>query len=231
MQNLNIKSSGFKNPEDKRKVAVVKIKNGNVKEALNRALELIGGLPKDISSGKKVLIKPNFIRSEPPSTGTTTDFRLIRAVVEILKERGTDILIGEASGNQYDTEEIYKFLKIREWFPDVKITDLDMDEIVSVKIDGAKALKEVGIARSALEADFIVSLPILKTHNATLITLGMKNMMGVLPQREKWKMHLSGLHDALVDLNRVVKPDLVIIDGIIGQEGLGPTMGKPVEMN
>jgi len=222
----------MRTPSEKSKVAIVRVKNSQVKEAIKKALELIGGLPKGLIPGKKVLIKPNFIRSEPPSTGTTTDFRLIRGIVEILREEGIkDIVVGEASGNQYDTEEIYRFLKIRDWFPDVEIADLDRDEIVSIKIEGAKALKEVGIARRALEADFIISLPILKTHNSTLITLGMKNMMGVLPQREKWKMHLSGLHKALVDLNRVVKPDLVIIDGIIGQEGLGPTMGKPVEMN
>ncbi|MFQ6082967.1 MAG: DUF362 domain-containing protein [Candidatus Aminicenantia bacterium] len=212
-------------------VSIVRVKNDQVKEAVEEALNLIGGLPLDLTAGKKVLVKPNFIRAEPPSIGTTTDFRLIKAVIEILKDKEVEILVGEASGNQYDTEEIYQFLKVRDFLPDAEIADLDQEEIISVQIEGAKALKEVGIARRALEADFIISLPILKTHNATLITLGLKNMMGVLPQREKWKMHLSGLHQALVDLNRVVKPDLVIIDGIIGQEGLGPTMGKPVEMN
>ncbi|MCP2605017.1 DUF362 domain-containing protein [Candidatus Aminicenantes bacterium AH-873-B07] len=232
MYNLFMKSFNIKRKNSKSEVAIVKVKNGQVKKALIRALELIGGLPEELNPGKKVLVKPNFIRSEPPSTGTTTDFRLIRAVIEILREKGVeDIIVGEASGNQYDTEEIYQFLNVRNWFPDVEIADLDRDEIINVQIEEAKALKEVGIARRALEADFIISLPILKTHNSTLITLGMKNMMGVLPQREKWKMHLSGLHKALVDLNRIVKPDLVIIDGIIGQEGLGPTMGKPVEMN
>lgn len=211
-------------------VSIVRV-NNDIEIAVRKAIDLIGGMSSIISRGQVVLIKPNFIREEPSYMGTTTNISVIKATIKLVKEVGAIPIVGEASGNQYDTEYIYENLGIREELEGVKILDLDRDEIVSVKIKGAKALKEVGVAKSVLEADFIIGLPLLKTHMTTMVTIGMKNMMGVLPQREKWKMHMSGLHQALVDLNRIAKPGLVIVDGITGMEGLGPTIGSPVQMN
>jgi len=211
-------------------VSIVKVREG-IRRAVREAVDLIGGMSSLVSNGDKVLIKPNFIREEPSFVGTTTNIEVVQAAVDLTKEAGAQAIVGEASGNQYDTEDIYRNLGLRESLNDVEVLDLDRDEIVDVRIKGARALKEVGVARTALEADFIVSVPVLKTHMTTQITLGMKNMMGVLPQREKWKMHISGLHQAIVDLNRLVKPGLVIIDGTVGMEGLGPTIGTPVRMD
>jgi uncharacterized protein (DUF362 family)/ferredoxin len=211
-------------------VSIVRV-NDDIEAAVRKAVDLIGGVSSMISQGDVVLIKPNIIREEPSYMGTTTNIGVIKATAKIVKEAGAIPVVGEASGNQYDTEAIFESLGIREELGDVKVLDLDQDEIVYVKIEGAKALKEVGVAKTALEADFIIDLPLLKTHMTTGITIGMKNMMGVLPQREKWKMHMSGLHQAIVDLNRLVKPGLVIVDGITGMEGLGPTIGTPVQMN
>ena len=211
-------------------VSIVRVED-NIGDAVSRAAELIGGLSGKIKKGAKVLIKPNFIREEPSVVGTTTNFEVIKRVVELVRQVGGQPVVAEASGNQYDTEKIYELLGLREALDGVEVRDLDQDEIVPVKIQSATNLKEVGVARSALEADYIIGLPVLKTHMSTGTTLGMKNMMGVLPQREKWKMHMSGLHHALVDLNRLVKPDLIIVDGIVGMEGMGPTIGSPVEMN
>ncbi len=211
-------------------VSIVRM-NGSIEAAVAEAVDLIGGLSSMVREGDTVLIKPNFIREEPSFTGTTTNIEVVKAIVKLVKEANAIPIVGEASGNQYDTEAIFENLGLREELEDVKILDLDQDEIVSVKIEGAKALKEVGVARTVLEADFIIGVPLLKTHMTTNITIGMKNMMGVLPQREKWKMHMSGLHQALVDLNLLVKPDLVVVDGIVGMQGLGPTIGSPVQMD
>jgi uncharacterized protein (DUF362 family)/ferredoxin len=211
-------------------VSIVRI-DDSIDDAVSKAVGLIGGMPSDIGDGKTVLIKPNFIREEPSFMGTTTNIEVVGVVARLVAEAKAVPIIGEASGNQYDTETIFENLGVRETLGDLKVLDLDREEIVNVKIDGAKALKEVGVAKIVLEADYIISVPLLKTHMTTNITIGMKNMMGVLPQREKWKMHMSGLHQALVDLNRLVKPTLVVVDGVVGMEGLGPTIGTPVQMN
>lgn len=211
-------------------VSIVRV-DSSIEEAVTKAVNMIGGLSSIVSEKDTILIKPNFIREEPSFMGTTTNIEVVKAIVKLIKEAKAIPIVGEASGNQYDTEAVFENLGLREALKDVKILDLDQDEIVNVKIKGAKVLKEVGIAKTVLQADFIIGVPLLKTHMTTGVTIGMKNMMGVLPQREKWKMHMSGLHQALVDLNRLVKPNLVIVDGIVGMEGLGPTIGKPVQMN
>ncbi|UCE18342.1 MAG: DUF362 domain-containing protein [Gemmatimonadota bacterium] len=214
----------------KTSVSIVRIEK-DINETVRKAVDLVGGLAPRISQGDKVLIKPNFIREEPSHVGTTTNIEVIKATVALVKEAGGVPTVAEASGNQYDTEYIYRTLGLREALGDVTVMDLDQDEIVTIKNDDAIALKEVGVARTVLEADLIIGLPLLKTHMTTSTTIGMKNMMGVLPQREKWKMHMSGLHQALVDLNRIAKPGFVIVDGVVGMEGFGPTIGSPVEMN
>jgi len=211
-------------------VSIMRVRN-SINEGVRKAIDLIGGIPYPINSETKVLIKPNIMRAETSTVGTTTNIEVIRAVGDIFQENGAKVIVGEASGNQYNTEDIYSFLKIREKLKDFEVLDLDQDKIIKVEIKGAKALKEVGIAETVLKSDVLVSLPIMKTHNITLFTGGMKNMMGVLPQREKWNMHISGIHQAIVDLNRIVKPHLIIMDAIVGMEGYGPAMGYPVEMN
>lgn len=211
-------------------VSIVRVRS-SINEGVRKALDLVGGIPCPIHSGIKVLIKPNLMRAEPATVGTTTNIEIIRAVGGIFQENGAKVIVGEASGNQYNTEDIYSFLKIREQLRDFEVMDLDQDRIIPVEIKGAKALKKVGIAETVLKADVLVSLPVMKTHNSTLFTGGMKNMMGVLPQREKWNMHLSGIHQAIVDLNRKVKPHLIVMDAIVAMEGWGPSIGYPVEMN
>jgi hypothetical protein len=76
-----------------------------------------------------------------------------------------------------------------------------------------------GVARTAFEADFIVNLPVIKTHSRTGITCGLKNMKGVLPGVEKKRTHRMGLDRGIVDLNRVMKPPLTVVDALVGRAG------------
>ncbi len=211
-------------------VSIVRI-HDSIDRGVREAIELLGEFPFSITPGMNILIKPNVIRAETASVGTTTNIEIIRTTANFFLEKGAKVVIGEASGNQYNTEAIYSLLRFREELPDLEIRDLDRDKIIQREIEGALALKRVGISETVHNADLIVSLPVMKTHNCTLFTGGMKNMMGTLPQREKWNMHLSGIHQALVDLNRLVKPHLIVMDAIYAMEGWGPAMGYPVGMN
>jgi uncharacterized protein (DUF362 family) len=93
-------------------VSIVRVQS-SINDSVRKALDLVKGIPNSIQPKTKVLIKPNFIRAEASTVGTTTNLKLIRAVGSSFKARGADVIIGEASGNQYDTEGIYSFLKIR----------------------------------------------------------------------------------------------------------------------
>ena len=71
----------------------------------------------------------------------------------------------------------------------------------------------------------------MKTHIATKVTLGMKNMFGLIPDKFKAKYHAKGISKVIVDINTVIKPNLTVIDGFVAMEGKGPTDGDPVKMD
>ena len=181
------------------------------------------------SSEKPILIKPNYITAQHPSTGVTTDVRVVEGVVKFLKEHGKDnVIIGEGSG-WADTFEAFKVAgidKISEKWK-VKLIDLNKDIFVEVYPPNPLALIKIKVAKTALES-VIISVPKLKLHKLATVTLGIKNMMGALAF--KGSMHDGNLHANIVDLASVLKPSLIVIDGIIAGEG-HETSGNPVEMD
>jgi len=183
-------------------------------------------------SGKKqILIKPNYINSKHPSTGITTDSRVIEGVVKFLKTSKitSDIIIGEGSGFA-DTFQAFKIAGVDavadRW--GVKLVDLNKDEFVEVQVPDPLSLKRVRVAKTALDSA-IISVPKLKPHRIATVTLSLKNMMGALAS--KGSMHKgTSLSENIADLVSVLKPSLAVIDGIIAGEG-HETSGDPVPMN
>ena len=182
-----------------------------------------------LSTEKPILIKPNYITAQHPSTGITTDGRVVEGVVKFLKEHGkNNIIIGEGSG-WADTFEAFKVAgidKISEKWK-VKLVDLNKDVFVEVYPPNPLALKKVEVAKTALES-VIISVPKLKVHRLATVTLGIKNMMGALAS--KGSMHNGRLNENIADLASVLKPSLTVIDGVIAGEG-HETSGNPVKMD
>jgi len=196
-----------------------------------KALKTIGSDVDRALSGKKpVLIKPNYINSKHPSTGITTDSRVIEGIVKFLREHKIEeIIIGEGSGFA-DTFHAFKVggvdVVAERW--GVKLVDLNEDEFVEVAPPNPLSLKKVKVAKTALEST-IISVAKLKPHRVATVTLSLKNMMGVLAS--KGSMHLgASLSENIVDLASVIKPSVAVIDGIIAGEG-HETSGNPIKMN
>ncbi len=210
------------------KVAIVK--GLNPVESTVKALEMIKtDLDEVLYAKKPILIKPNYINARHPSTGITTDSRVVEGIVKFLKEHGkNNIVIGEGSGFA-DTFEAFKVAGIdkvaEKW--NAKLVDLNKDCFVEVYPPNPLALKKVKVAKTALES-LIVSVPKLKLHRLATVTLGLKNMMGALAS--KGVMHNGHLSENIADLASVLKPSLTVIDGVIAGEGY-ETSGNPVEMN
>ncbi|MEM3579941.1 MAG: DUF362 domain-containing protein, partial [Candidatus Bathyarchaeia archaeon] len=206
------------------------IKGPNPIETTVKALDAIkSDLDAVLSAEKPILIKPNYITTQHPSTGVTTDGRILEGVVKFLKEHGkNNIVIGEGSG-WADTFEAFKVAgidKISEKWK-VKLVDLNKDIFVEVYLPNPITLKKVKVAKTALES-VIISVPKLKLHRLATVTLGIKNMMGALAS--KGSMHNGRLHANIADLASVLKPSLTVIDGIIAGEG-HETSGNPVKMD
>ena len=105
-----------------------------------------------------------------------------------------------------------------------------LNDRIKIRIPNGEALDSILVPRIVTESATI-SAAKLKTHASTKVSLGMKNMFGLLPDKFKAKYHAKGISKVLVDINSVLKPKLTVIDGFIGMEGLGPVDGTPVRMD
>jgi uncharacterized protein (DUF362 family) len=213
----------------KDRVSIVNARELSVEAAVRRAVELAGGLPELITPGSRVLIKPNLCRPEQSGRGVTTDCRVTEAVTRLVLElKPKSVVIGEGAGAGYDfsgsasTEEAFRVSGTADVAArlGVELRNLNRDEWEEVSVEKSYIMDRVKIARTALESDVTISIPVIKTHLRTLVTLSLKNTKGVLPGAEKRKTHALGLDKAIADLNSVAKPDYVVVDGLAGMQGL-----------
>jgi uncharacterized protein (DUF362 family) len=209
---------------------VVIVKGTNPVETTVRALNTIRtDLESIFFSNKPILIKPNYINSKHPSTGITTDSRVIEGIIKFLKLNKTkNITIGEGSGFT-DTFEAYKIagIDVVAEHMGVKLLDLNKDTFIEVKLPNQFSLKNVKISQTALKSS-IISVPKLKLHRLTMVSLSLKNMMGTIAS--KGSMHNGRLNKNIVDLASLLIPKVSVIDGFIAGEG-HETSGNPVEMD
>ena len=215
-------------------VSIVRCRNQrwdeSVLPAVREALDLIGGLETVISRGDIVLLKPNLISPRTYETGATTNPALVRALVKLCKEAGARrVIVGEGSAVGYDTDEAFECSGLRELVAQrVEVVDFKKGDFQWVTIPNGIIFKRLRIPRTVLEANIIINLPVMKTHDALPVTLGLKNMKGVIHESDKKRFHKWGLDQAIVDLNKLVLPELTVLDGTVGMEGLGPNSGTPV---
>lgn len=213
----------------KNKVSLVKVDESGIEAAIRKAIDLAGGLREIVTPCSRVLIKPNLVSPEPSGTGRITDCRVTEAVTKIVLELGPrSVIIGEGAGAGYDfvgsnsTEEAFRVSGTADVADrlGVELRNLNTDEFEEVTVKNPYVMDKVRIAKTALESDVIIDIPVLKTHGRCLITLSLKNMKGVLPGAEKRKTHRLGLDKGIADLNSVVKVDFVVVDALTGMQGL-----------
>ena len=163
-----------------------------------------------------ILIKPNYVTDDLPSTGVTVDPVIVYGIVKYLLDNGfNNIIVAEGGMECYDMPAVFDTVGLTAALKPYDITPIDLnnDEMVEVTINNATALGKVTVAKTYVEADAIISVSKLKVHCMADVTLCMKNMMGGL--KPKNIMHTK-IHEKIVDLNRRFTPRLSIIDGIIG---------------
>jgi uncharacterized protein (DUF362 family)/Pyruvate/2-oxoacid:ferredoxin oxidoreductase delta subunit len=149
---------------------------------------------------------------------------------------GNEITIGDSSGlvEEHGTANALAVSGIKAVAEKYgRLAVFEREGSVAVRNENGAILKEVIIAKPVAEADFIVSIPKLKTHVLTKFTGAVKNTFGCVPGGLKQKYHNLGktperFCQLLVDVLQAVKPNLTIMDGICGIEGNGPGAGgKP----
>lgn len=212
-----------------------------VRGMVEKSMTLIGGLEAVMGAPATVVVKPNLVEVPFETTGgsVVTDARVLEALVGILKDHGVKrVLVAE--GKSVNLKHIDS--GPRKAFEDSGLAEVirraggeilgwDEEEFVQVDIPGGEVFRQIGIPKSILEADAFISVPKLKTHCQTGITVGMKSMQGVFSVEEKRNFHNEAFPWKMVDILRVAKPTLTLVDGLICGEGYGPIYTEPVEMN
>jgi uncharacterized protein (DUF362 family) len=220
---------------DRPEVAIVKgeppFDESRIKSMVKDAIELIGGVKSIVKAGDTVLIKPNWLAPIP--NPATTDPRVVKALIEIFREAGAKrVVVSEYAvphgkvapylyGAWKSLRDVVKKLGYDRYVEDAggELIPFEDVELVEVKVEGGKILRKARVPKLVLEADVLVDVPVMKTHFYTLVTLGIKNMHGILPDDLKTYAHKEDLDQFLVDIIKIRPPDLTVIDGIRALEG------------
>ncbi len=212
------------------KVAVVKGERS--REPVFKALDLID-YKSALVGHSQVLIKVNFIVDKTWDTGATTDPIVVDAILEKLKGLPLTAKVVESDATMTNADKAAKATGMKDVCDrhDVEFLNLRyVEDKVNIPIPNGDTLKSITVPRIVTESA-IISAAKLKTHNATGVTLGMKNMFGLLPDKFKAKYHAKGISKVVTDINTVISPVLTVIDGFVGMEGNGPMYGEPIQMN
>ena len=212
------------------RVAVVKGERSL--ETVYRALDLVP-YREALEPFSKVLIKVNFITAKNWETGATTDPMVVEAIINRVRDLGKEPVVVESDAQLTNADKAVVASGMKEMLDRVGVPFVNMrhaEEKVEVPVRGGKTLDSIKVAKMAMESA-IVSAAKLKTHMGTGVTLGMKNMFGMLTTKWKGRYHLNGMHKVVHDICLTLPPSLTVIDGFVAMEGRGPVQGTPVRMD
>jgi uncharacterized protein (DUF362 family) len=188
-----------------------------------------------VIQGKRILLKPNLVETREGSEHINTHPLVVRAAVEAFLHLGAArVLVAEGVGHRRDTFMVLEESGLAEvLFEDrIPFVDLNYDTVFTMaNSHRATRLATLTFPDTLKQVDWIVSMAKMKTHHWAGVTLSMKNLFGVMPGSyygwPKNVLHHAGIAESILDIAAAVKPQLAIVDGIIGMEGDGPIMGTP----
>jgi len=241
-------------------VSIVKIRDHNIAYAVEKAVDLLGGIHTVTSGKERIMLKPNLVAESP---AYTTKPEVIKALANLMKDAGKDVCIGEGSaaagGFNATDEGIFRTKKkdildgMQQYvFEQLGYTDLTQSaqiplvnlhsgELTEVNVQDGYLFDKITLHQSVSDTDLLCSVPMMKTHVLGTVTLSMKNLIGVYPGTVYYSVR-SWLHDhaaangspgvayEVIDMMKAVKTGLVVIDASTAMEGDGPTEGTLVDM-
>ena len=205
-----------------------------VSAAIQKSLSPFGGIEAFVRPGDRVLLKPNLLAAHPPEKNVTTHPVVVEAVAALVREAGGYVRIGDSpAGSIKGIKRFWRIAGLSE------VAEKTGAELVPFETGAmpAKILngRRYYISKWVAEADVVINLPKFKTHNLMLFTGGVKNMFGTLPGLQKTDFHKLAPHpddfaEILLDVYKLTKPALSIMDAVYGMEGNGPAAGASREV-
>ena len=208
-------------------LAVARGAKADPAELVRRAVKAIGGIERFVKKGNDVIVKPNICNAyHGAEYASTTNPQVVAAIVSLCLGAGAkrvrvmDFPFGGTPQASYQTSGIADAVKAAggemEAMSSMRFRDINIPQ--------GKRIKQWRVYGNILDADVVINVPIAKDHGATRLTLGMKNLMGVVQDRTG--MHSRGLDQSIADINTVIRPQLTIVDAVRILMANGPTGGN-----
>lgn len=202
--------------------------NENLKKAIKACVDELGGFKKFIKTGDVVFLKPNCNTADP--FPASTDFDFIKAMVEIIYEAGAKlVMVGDSSTVSLNTRKVFDqkgFFKLLDEPMPPRLYIFEEGDWVSKVIKGGKYLKRVSLPAILDRPDKLILLPCLKTHKYARYTGALKLAVGFMKPFERVPLHFRNLQEKVAELNTVINPDLIIMDGRKCFITKGPSSGE-----
>jgi uncharacterized protein (DUF362 family) len=216
------------------KKPVVAVAKGKPEELVKKAVDVLGGMQNFVKKGDRVVLKANMGFPNPPEWGTTTHPAIVKATAQLCLDAGAQrvIVIDNPLRDGKVCKEKSGIGAAVEGMKGVVIALLEDPKFYQdTPIPNGKQLKTTAIAKEALRANCIINVPTAKSHSATGVSLGIKNLMGLIWDRKVMHEQME-LNQAIADLLLVIKPSLTIVDCVYALLTNGPGgPGKTEELN
>jgi len=189
------------------------------------------GISLSLSRGTRVLLKPNLNNDLTALTGNSTDLRVLAVLIRALQEHGyTDITIADGPnvGIYRKGIDVFGRLGVRALAEHLDVQLVDLNHAPSVEVELTTG--SVRVAEICLQTNCFISVPKIKTHAEAGMSAAVKNLMGCVIGTDTRLVHID-LPANLVRLNEIIKPDLILVDGLVGMEGNGPGDGNPKRLD
>ena len=204
--------------------------------ALDDLLAPFGGLDRLVSPGQTVLLKPNLLSNRSPEAAATTHPLVVEIIAARLVRAGAKVFIGDSPPLALGRiAEYWKNSGLGEAAErsGAGLVSFESEPTRVVRLAGPRGPLELSVTERVFQADLVINLPKLKTHNLTVITGAVKNLYGLLPGLQKARLHRDLPRPAefsrmIVGLAAALPPMLTIMDGILGMDGHGPVGGRPI---
>lgn len=207
-----------------------------VEAAVRQAINLLGGMERFVQPGQRVLVKPNLLQPSDPARAIVTHPAVLRAVVRLAQEAGGQVLIADNPAVVPVTPRGWDSAYEKSgWAAVAAETGARLNrEIIPQQRphpDG-RLIKRVDTSHFVTEADVVISVPKLKTHELMRYTGAVKNLFGTVPGATKFGYHVKlqtadRFAEMLLDLVSFVRPALTVMDAVVGMDGDGPSAGRP----
>ena len=218
------KSANFEVPPDPSLPAITQATNADPTAALNAALDAIGGISRFVKTGERVVVKPNVGWDRTPAQGANTHPELVGEMVRLCLQAGAaEVKVVDNSCNDPRRSFLRSGIREAGEAAGARVLLPTEEDMVEANL-GGRVLTTWPVLRHFIETDRFINMPVIKQHNLTRCTIGMKNLYGILGGRRN-RLH-QAIEESIVDLASFVRPTLTVVDGTRVMVRGGPQGGS-----